>query len=396
MATEHAYHDQRPGGTGHEQGAVPSSFKIGTVAGIEIGVHWSWLLIFFFVAWSLADPHGILHQFHPEWGIGRRWIAGSIISAIFFASILLHELSHSLVAKARGIPVKGITLFVFGGVSKLGREAASAREEFQIAVVGPLTSLAIGAFFAVLWAALRAPAPAEAAIAAYLAFVNGIIAGFNMLPGFPLDGGRVFRAAIWARTRDLRRATRIAARAGELVAYALMAAGFIQFFLGDLIGGIWMILIGLFLRNASAGSYQETAVEQSLAGVTVHDLTRTDYVGVGPEVTVQQLVDEYILTGRGRVFPVTAGEQLLGVVTLADIQRRPRNQWPGTTVFRVMTPFERLRTTRADEDIAGALRAMEESDIQHLPVVDGSRLLGMIVRSDIVRLVQVRRALAES
>src|SRR3972149_10605672 len=211
------------------------SFKIGRIAGIEIAVHWSWLFIFVLVTSSFAT--GILEEFFPEWSDARRWGVGVIIAAIFFASILLHELSHSLVAKAKGIPVKGITLFVFGGVSNLGREAQSAGEEFQIAIVGPLTSLAIGAFFAVVWAALRVPVPEVAAIAGHLAFINAVIAGFNMLPGFPLDGGRVFRSIVWARNRDLLRATRVASRTGELVAFALMAAGAAQVLIGPPPGG---------------------------------------------------------------------------------------------------------------------------------------------------------------
>src|SRR3990172_2125213 len=226
------------------------SFKIGRIAGIEIAVHWSWLFIFVLVTSSFAT--GILEEFFPEWSDARRWGVGVIIAAIFFASILLHELSHSLVAKAKGIPVKGITLFVFGGVSNLGREAQSAAEEFQVAGVGPLTSLAIGALFAILWAALRVPAPQASGIAGYLAFINGVIAAFNMLPGFPLDGGRVFRAIVWARNRNLLAATRAASRTGEGVAYLLMAGGAIQFVTVNPIGGGWMFFLGRFLRNASA------------------------------------------------------------------------------------------------------------------------------------------------
>src|SRR3990170_1659199 len=206
-----------------------SSIKIGKIFGIEIGVHWSWLFIFALITWSFADKEGLLHEFYPKWTAGQRWVIAAIVAGIFFASILAHELSHSLVAKAKGIPVRGITLFVFGGVSNLGREAQSAGEEFQIAIVGPLTSLAVGAVFAILWAALRVPAPDEAAVAGYLAFINAVIAAFNMLPGFPLDGGRVFRSIVWGRNRDLLRATRAASRMGEYVAYLLMAGGVVQF-----------------------------------------------------------------------------------------------------------------------------------------------------------------------
>ena len=369
------------------------SFKIGKIAGIEIAVHWSWLFIFVLVTSSFAT--GILEEFFPEWSDARRWGVGVIIAAIFFASILLHELSHSLVAKAKGIPVKGITLFVFGGVSNLGREAQSAGEEFQIAIVGPLTSLAVGAVFAILWAALRVPAPDEAAVAGYLAFINAVIAAFNMLPGFPLDGGRVFRSIVWGRNRDLLRATRAASRMGEYVAYLLMAGGAIQFIVFNPIGGIWMFLIGLFLRTASVASYEQMVSETALRGVTAADLASTDFVPVPPTMTVAQLVDQHMLAGHGRCYPVMSeGEELLGLVTLTDIRRLEREQWADTTVYRAMTPFERLRTVSSQEDARQILQLMGEADVNQVPVVDGRRLLGIVSRGDIVRLIQVRRAMA--
>ena len=368
---------------------MAGSFKIGKIAGIEIGVHWSWLFIFVLITWSIAG--GILEEFYPEWSDGRRWAVGVIVAGIFFASILLHELSHSLVAKAKGIPVKGITLFVFGGVSSLGREAQSAGEEFQIAIVGPLTSLAIGAFFAILWAALRGPAPEEAAIAGYLAFINGVIAAFNMLPGFPLDGGRVFRSIVWARNRNLLRATRVASKVGEYLAYALMAGGAIQFVLFNPIGGVWMFLIGLFLRNASAASYEQMVLESTLRGVSAAELARTDYVPVLPDLLVAQLVDEQMLAGRGRCYPVMAGEELLGLITLSDVRRLDREQWSTTTVYRAMTPFERLRTVSPGEDARALLQLMGEADVNQVPVVEGRWLMGIVSRADILRLIQLRR-----
>jgi Zn-dependent protease/CBS domain-containing protein len=367
-----------------------SSIKIGKIFGIEIGVHWSWLFIFVLITWSFAS--GILQEFFPEWSDARRWAVGVIVAGIFFASILLHELSHSLVAKARGIPVKGITLFVFGGVSNLGREAETAGEEFQIAIVGPLTSLAIGAVFAIIWAVMRVPAPDEAAIAGYLAAVNGIIAAFNLLPGFPLDGGRVFRSIVWARNRNLLRATRTAARVGEYVAYLLMAAGAAQILFGLLLGGVWMIFIGIFLRNASAGSYEQLLLEMALRGVTAGELARRDYEMVSPELTVAQLVDDHMLAGQGRCYPVMAGDELLGLVTLTDVRRLEREQWPTTTVYRAMTPFERLRTVAPREAVSRVLQIMSQADINQVPVVDGRLLVGIVSRGDILRLIQVRQA----
>ncbi len=368
------------------------SFSIGKIAGIQIFVHWSWMFIFALLTWSFASNDGILDMY-TDWSSERRIAAAVVISGIFFASILLHELSHSLVAKARGIPVQGITLFVFGGVSNLGREAQSASEEFQIAIVGPLTSLLIGAAFAVLWAVLRFAAPQEAAIAGYLAFINGVIAAFNMLPGFPLDGGRVFRSIVWARNRNLLSATRTAARTGEGVAYLLMAAGAIQFFFNP-IGGIWMFLIGLFLRNASASSYEQVVVQEALGGMSAADLAKRDFEPVPPDLTITDLVDHRMLAGRGRAYPVMAGEELLGLVTLTDVRHLDRAEWPTTSVFRAMTPVERLHTVSMQEPALRVLQMMAENDINQVPVMDGRRLAGIIGRADVLRFMQLRRDIA--
>jgi Zn-dependent protease/CBS domain-containing protein len=367
-----------------------SSFKLGKIFGIEIGVHWSWIFIFGLITYSFADKAGVLHQYIPEWSAERRWIVSGIIALIFFSSILLHELSHSLVAKAKGIPVSGITLFVFGGVSNLGREAQSAGEEFQIAIVGPLTSLAIGAVFAVLWAVLHTPAPQASAIAGYLAFINGVLAAFNMLPGYPLDGGRVFRSIVWARNRNQLRATRTAARTGEGVAYLLMAGGALQFFWNP-IGGIWMFLIGMFLRNASASSYEQLLLQTTLEGVSVMELARSDYTPVSPDMTVDVLVDGHMLAGHGRAYPVLAGQELLGLITLSDVRKLERERWPQTSVYRAMTPIERLHTVSRTETAMHVLQLMAQWDVNQVPVLDGRLLIGIISRADILRHIQMRR-----
>ncbi|MEX2159272.1 MAG: site-2 protease family protein [Dehalococcoidia bacterium] len=368
-----------------------SSIKIGKIFGIEIGVHWSWAFIFVLITWSFA--RGILEEFYPQWTDAQRWSVAVIVAAIFFVSILLHELSHSIVAKARGMEVKGITLFVFGGVSNLGREAQSAGEEFQIAIVGPLTSLAIGAFFAVLWAALRIPAPEAAGIAGYLAFINAVIAAFNMLPGFPLDGGRVFRSIVWARNRNLLRATRTASRVGEGVAYLLMAAGAVQFYFNP-IGGVWMFLIGMFLRGASASSYEQLVLETALRDVTAGEVARNDFTPVAPDMTVDVLVSELMLAGRGRAYPVLAGQELLGLVTLTDVQHLDRAQWPSTSVYRIMTPLEKLHTVAASDPAMQVLQTMAQFDVNQLPILDGRLLVGMVSRGDVLRLIQIRREVA--
>lgn len=372
---------------------MPSSIKLGKIFGIEIGVHWSWVFIFALITWSFAG--GILERYYPDWSDTRRWGVAVIVAIIFFISILLHELSHSLVAKARGIKVEGITLFVFGGVSRLGREAESASEEFQIAIVGPLASLAIGGGFAILWLGLRGPAPEAAAIAGYLAFINAVIAAFNMLPGFPLDGGRVFRAIVWARNRNRLRATRIASKVGEYMAYGLMAAGVGQLvFLSNPIGGIWMFIIGMFLRNASASSYEQLVLETTLEGLTAGEIARRDFIPIPPDMTMDHLVSEMMLVGQGRCYPVVAGDELLGLITLTDAQQLDRSKWPTTSVYSVMTPFAKLRMVAPQEGAAAVLQLMSETDVNQVPVVVRKRIIGIISRADILRLIQVRRAVA--
>jgi Zn-dependent protease/predicted transcriptional regulator len=370
-----------------------SSFKIGKIAGIEIGVHWTWLFIFALITYSMAE--GLLNYYYPEWSRGLRWSIGAVIAAVFFGSILLHELSHSLVAKAKGIPVHDITLFVFGGVSHLGREAQSAKEEFQIAIVGPLTSLAIGAFFAALWAVLQFTAPEASAVMGYLAALNAIIGAFNMLPGFPLDGGRVFRSIVWARNRDLLAATRTASRAGEYLAYLLIAAGAVQILFGLVVGGIWMILIALFLRNASVASYEQLLIETTLGSMTAGDVTPRDFEAVPPDMRVDRLVHDYMLAGRGRYFPVMAGEELLGLITLTDVQHLDRERLSEISVFNAMTPFERLHTVPPNEPATALLRMMGEKDVNQVPVVDGRRLVGIVSRSDIIRMLHMRRQIGK-
>jgi len=370
---------------------MPDTIKIGKIAGIEIGVHWSWVFIFALITWSFATY--LEEDVYPEWSEAQLWSVAALIAGIFFISILLHELSHSLVAKARGIEVTGITLFVFGGVSNLGREAESASEEFWIAIVGPLTSLAIGAFFAVLWIALRSPYPEASSVAGYLAFINAVIAVFNMLPGFPLDGGRVFRSIVWSRNRNLLRATRIAARTGEFVAYGMMAVGAIVFFAYP-ISGVWLFLIGLFLRNASSSSYEQMVLQSTLEGLTAREIARTDYMPIPPDMTMDHLVGQFMLMGRGRAYPVVAGEELLGLITLTDAQRLDRELWPETSVYRAMTPVDKLRTVEPRESATAILQLMSEKDINQVPVVDGRRIVGMVSRADILRIIQVRSAVA--
>ena len=372
---------------------MPASLKIGKIGGIEVFIHWSWLFVFILLTWSFAT--GILEHFYPGWSTGQRWLVGGVVAIVFFLSLLLHELAHSLLARRRGIEVRDITLFVLGGVSSLKGEPQTPQDEFAIAIVGPLTSLLLGALFGAGWAILRFWSAGVAGVSAQLAVINAVLAAFNMLPGFPLDGGRVFRSLIWQRNKNLLDATRTAARLGELFGYGLMGVGVFFFFLGLLVSGIWFFMLGMLLRNASAGSYQQMLAQVTLAGATAADAVSSDCQPVPPDLSLEQLVDSYVLTHSVRCFPVQAGEELLGLITLDDIRKVPRDQWPLTSVFKTMTPFERLHTVPPQEDLRQVLQIMGEADVNQVPVVEGRRLVGLVSRSDILGLIQIRRDLAD-
>lgn len=369
------------------------SFRLGRLLGVEVSIHWSWLFIFFLVTWSFAE--GVLQEFFEDWTAGQRWVAGAIIAVVFFSSILAHELSHALMSRRLGLPVHGITLFVFGGVAHLTREAESARDEFLIAIVGPATSLAAAACFGLGWLLLKGPWPGIGGVSGQLAVINAVIAAFNLLPGFPLDGGRVFRSIVWWRNRNRLAATRTAARAGEIVAYLIMAAGVIQLFSGYLIGGMWFILIGIFLRGASAASYEQLVIETTLSGISVGDVMQRQFDVVPPDASLQSVVDDYVLARHARCFVVLVNGELAGLLTLTDIRNVPRSDWPLTSVWRAMTPVERIVTLAPTDSVAKALMLMSERDINQIPVVWNREVVGMIHRADVMRLIQIRRVMAE-
>lgn len=370
---------------------LQGTLKLGKIGGIEVSVHWSWLFIFLLLTWSFAG--GILDHFYPEWSHAQRWLVGSIISVVFFLSILVHELAHSFVARSKGVDVRGITLFLFGGVSNLRGEPRRAQDEFAIAVAGPATSLVLGALFGAGWAVLRFWSGGAAGISANLGVINAVIAVFNLMPGFPLDGGRVFRSLLWWRNKNLLSATRSASQVGQLFAYLLMGVGVVSFFLGNLIGGIWLFIIGIFLRGASAASYQQTLAQVVLRGVTAAEAATRDCQPVPPDLSLEQVVDSHILRRNVRCFPVQADGDLQGLVTLSDIRGIPRDQWPMTSVSKAMTPLDRLQTVPPDEDLRRVVEIMAQTDINQVPVVQEGRLVGLISRSDIIRLIQVRREL---
>jgi Zn-dependent protease len=372
-----------------EQGDImENSVKFGKLFGVEIGVHWSWLLIFAIVTYTFAT--GIFETFYEDWSDAQKWAGGAAVSIIFFLSVLAHELSHAIVSNRLGLPVKSITLFVFGGVANLSRDPDDAKQEFLIAVVGPITSLVLGILFGVAWAALYTINSGIAGIALNLAIINVSLAVFNMLPGFPLDGGRVFRSLVWLRNKNRLKATKSASTAGEWIAYALMAGGMVQVIFGYY-GGLWMTFIGFFLKNAASGSYQQTVAESALSGVLVRDVMSHELDTVEPTVMLDELLRDHMLRRNSRCFAVIAAGDFAGIVTLSDVRAVEQAQWPEVSVYRAMTPATKLHTVSPDESIMTVMRLMSEHDVNQLPVVQGRELVGMLTRADVMRFIQLRQ-----
>lgn len=369
------------------------SVKIGRLFGVEIGVHWSWIFIFVVVTYAFAT--GVFEEFYPEWSTTQKWIGGGVVSLVFFLSVLVHELSHAVVSNRSGLPVRSITLFIFGGVASLDRDPDDAWQEFKIAIVGPLTSLLLGVFFAALFAAIYPFNEGGAGILLNLSVINVSLALFNMLPGFPLDGGRVFRALVWLRNKNRLRATRIATLGGEIVAYGVMAAGAAELLFGY-VGGAWLLFIGFFLKSAASSSYEQVVMQSTLDGIFVRDVMRTDFEVAAPDVTLEELAHDHVLRKNARCFAVLAAGDLAGIITLTDMRKVPRENWPTTSVYRAMTPATRLHTVSPGESLVTVLQLMGEHDVNQLPVVQGRELMGMLTRADVMRFVQLRQDLGDA
>jgi Zn-dependent protease/CBS domain-containing protein len=367
--------------------------RVGRIAGIDILIHWSWLAIFFLVAWSLA---GTFEDVYPDWTRAQSWVVALVSTLLFFLSVLAHELSHSLVAKRYGLPVTSITLFIFGGVSALGAEPANAGQEFRIAAVGPLTSFVAAFLFGVPAAVAIALGAGESpfvAIAAHVAIANIAVGIFNLLPGFPLDGGRILRAGLWSRTGNLLRATRWASWAGMGLSLMLMGIGVISVLIGNVVGGVWFIVIGWFLRNAAEQSYQQLLLRRTLEGIKVRDILSRAFAPAPPDISLEELVRDYMVARGQRAVPVVVAADLLGLVTLTDLRQVPPVEWATTSVFRAMTPVEKLQSVGPDDDLAKAVEIMAAHDWNQLPVLQGREFLGLVTRADVLRLIQIRTEL---
>jgi Zn-dependent protease len=356
------------------------TIPLGRILGIPLRLDYSWFLIFALLTWTLAASYYPAE--FPNWPVAQYWLLGAVTAILLFASVVLHELGHSVVARHYHISVRKITLFVFGGVAEIEAEPPSATAEFWIAIAGPIVSLGLAALFSLLQPIVAAVAPLLA-LAKYLALINGSLAIFNLVPGFPLDGGRVFRAIVWGATHDMRRATRMAANLGRIIAYGLMVVGVVQILDGNL-GGLWIAFIGWFLESAASTQMLRQRIQDLLAGHHVADAMSRGYSAIAADVMVQQIVDRYILGQGQRYFVVERDGMIAGLLTLQHIKALPRAAWPTTSAAQAMLPIERIHGLQPDAELWAALEAMDRDGVNQLPVLAGNQVLGMLSREGII------------
>jgi Zn-dependent protease len=385
------------------RGLLGRGLRLGRIFGIEIVADWSLILIFALVAFNLGA--GVFPRWHPDWGAGLIWFEAITAAVLFFVSVLLHELSHAVVGRMHGIPVPRITLFLFGGVSHMEGEAPTPKAEFLMAVVGPLTSIVLGLLGVTAASALlgtTADATAGdpmkvmqdagpvATLLLWLGPINLILGVFNLVPGFPLDGGRVLRSALWFFTGSLHRATLWASRTGQGFAFLLMATGLTLTLTGGIGQGLWLILIGWFLNTAAKMSYRQLIVREAFEDVAVSDIMRTQLASVSADTTVADLVQELFSETDQQAFPVVEGDRLLGLICLEDIRKVPQSEWARAQVRAIMTPREELVTAAPTDPAHEALTKLAQRGVDQLPVLrsDGSgtdQLAGVVRRQDLMR-----------
>jgi Zn-dependent protease/CBS domain-containing protein len=386
-----------------------SGFTIGRIFGIQINIDWSWLFIFLLVSWNLSAVFG---NIHPGWDTGLRWAIALLAALLFFLSVLAHEIAHSLAARAQGVPVRSITLFLFGGVSNIQREPPSPRAEFIITIVGPITSIVIGVLVTIAATGLTSPlvevnlsdpqaVAAQlspfATILLWLGPINLVLGLFNLVPGFPLDGGRLLRSTLWAITDNLRQATRWASWVGQAVAWLMIITGIamvfgveVPFFGTGFVSGLWLVFIGWFLNTAASQSYRKVVINDILEDVPVSQLMRRDPPTVSANSSVASLVHDHMMGTDEHAFPVMSDDQMVGLVTLEDVRSVSRDKWETVPIRNIMTPVEQLSTLSPDEDADDALHELQRRDVRQLPVLEMGQLAGLLRRRDILKWLQIQ------
>lgn len=368
-----------------------NSWRLGRILGVEVRIDTSWAVIALLVSYSLYVRYATVY---PNLRTSASITLGIATAILFFGSVLTHELSHSLMAKARDIPVKGITLFMFGGATLAKVESRGPWDEFIISVVGPLTSFALAAVFGVIGMFGQDALPEPiAGMFGYLGLVNLSLGVFNLLPGFPLDGGRVLRSAVWKATNSLSQATRVAAIGGQIVGYGMVALGLFLLFGGNFAAGVWLGAIGWFLAQAAQNSYQELQIRRFLQGAEADDVMVRDLLPIPANISLQQAVDDYFMRHDHGAFPVQDGERTVGLLTLRTVKRVPREEWPIRRVAESMDPLREQLTVTPETPMDRVLSKLQQEEAQRVLVVDGGDVVGIITPVDVARWLQRRRAI---
>jgi len=369
--------------------------KLFTLLGFEVRIDLSWIVIAVLVVWSLST--GLFPLQYANLSTQTYWLMGGIGAMGLFLSIIIHEFAHSLVARKYGMPMKGITLFIFGGVAEMKDEPSNPKDEFLMAIVGPLSSIALGILFYMVYTAGVQNEWSEPVngVSQYLAFINILLAIFNLLPAFPLDGGRVLRSILWYFKGNLRWATRIASAIGSSFGILLVVYGFWRMFNANLIGGMWMILIGIFLQNAAKTSYQQLLVRKALEGEPVKRFMKSDPVTVSPSASIEQLVEDYIYRHHFKIFPVVDSEKLLGCVFMDQVKEVPKEMRRERTVSELMRPCSKETTIDPQTDAMQLLTMINQTGSTRFMVVEEGRLVGVISSTDLLNLLSLKAELEQ-
>jgi Zn-dependent protease/CBS domain-containing protein len=367
---------------------VNTSFELGRIAGIRIGVNWSWLVVAALIVWSLDSA--VFPDQNPGLSDGTYLAMALVASALFFASLLAHELGHAIQARREGMEIDGITLWLFGGVARFRRSFPSAGAEFRIAIAGPLVSLALGVVFIGVALLLGLPEAVDG-VAAWLGYINLFLLVFNLLPALPLDGGRVFRAALWRARGDFGWATRVAAAVGRGFGFLFIAAGLAMLVFADSFSGAWLAFLGWFLLGAAGAEARDLAAREALAGLRVRDAMSPDPVTLRPDLSLGDVVDGAVRSRRYTTYPVVAGGRVVGLLPFRCVAEVPRGEWDARTVRDCMIPVERVPVLAPEDELADALVELTQSGLGRGVVVDGDRLVGLLSVTDLARALDLSR-----
>jgi Zn-dependent protease len=366
---------------------IPSRIQLGRFKGIKLQIDPTWFIVFFLITFSLTRQFQIDY---PHWSSVFLWMVGILASGLFFISVLIHEMAHSLVASAKGIPVRSITLFIFGGVAQVDREANRPWTEFWVAVAGPAASILLALLFGGLWWLAQSHNEIVSALAGLLSGLNLTLAVFNLIPGFPLDGGRILRSILWGISGNYNTATKTAATMGKVVAYLFILAGLTAAMFGNLINGLWIGFIGWFLLSAAQQGYAQAVLRNSLAGIPAREVMTPNCTRVPVNISLAQFVDDYLFHFGGHCFLAMQQDQLKGILTLNEINSIPRQSWNQITIGEAMIPLDRLRWVTPDQDVMRILESMDRENLNQVPVIEQGKLVGIIGRQEILHLLQTR------